>query len=201
MKPEDVRELQFIAPIENLWSIVSEGIMSHERAGSRPHRSVADNDVQTRRDAKHVPPSQRGLHTFANLYLNARNAMMFRLVRAIGPDALCVVRIDPMVLQGEGVVIADRNAATSSCSFYASPEGLARIEARDVFCDWWTTADSRHKMMAEVLIPDVVLPELIMGIRVASKPALATAATVVRDSPLSMHIEVDRHMFFPLDSR
>jgi len=199
MTSGDIKELQFIAPIENLYSIVSDGIMSHERIGSRPHRSVADREVQARREEKRVPPSQRSLHSYANLYLNARNPMMFRVAKEMGQDALCIVCVDPAILHGDGVMIADHNAATTSCTFYGSPGGLAHIDARDVFVEWWTTDESKRKIMAEVLVPDVVLPRLIMGIRVGSKEAQAAAITALRESWLRDHVRVDSHMFFPPD--
>lgn len=196
MTSGDVRELQFITPIENLYSIVSKGIMSHDRVGSRPHLSVADQAVQARREARTVPPDQRKLHSYANLYLSARNAMMFRVVKEKGADVVCVVCVDRTVLYRPGVMIADRNAAAGSCRFYESPEGLAHIDADSIFCEWWTTGDTEQRMMAEVLVPNEVLPELMTGVKVAGEKAKAAAVTELRGWWPSDHIEIDSHLFF-----
>jgi hypothetical protein len=192
----DVKELQFITPIVNLHSIISKGIMSHEKIGVRSHLSVADREVQARREAKCVPPSQRKLHTFANLYLNARNAMMFRVIKENGVDAMCVVCVDRNVLYHQGVMIADRNAAATSCRFYESPEGRAYVKSDDIFCERWTTNDSEQRMMAEVLVPDGVLPALITSTRVASEAAKAAAVNAMPDWALSVRVTVDSHLFF-----
>lgn len=196
MTSGDVKELQFITPIENLYSIVSKGIMSHDRIGSRPHLSVADREVQARREAKSVPPDQQKLHSYANLYLSARNAMMFRVIKENGVDAMCVVCVDRAVLYRQGVMIADRNAAADNCRFYGSPEGLAYINADNIFCEWWTTGDSEQRMMAEVLVPNGVLPELMTGMKVASEKAKVAAVTALHGWWPSDHVEVDSHLFF-----
>lgn len=50
-----VTEFHCIMPITNLASVLQHGILSYERAAKLPHRSVAMQPVQDRRDQKHVP--------------------------------------------------------------------------------------------------------------------------------------------------
>src|SRR6266702_230791 len=96
-------------PIANIGSVILHGILSYERAAKLEHHSVAMQPVQDRRDQKQVPGGLR-LHQYANLYFHARNPMMFKRL-AEAPD-LCVLRVSTEVLQLEGAVISDQNAAS-----------------------------------------------------------------------------------------
>lgn len=49
MEPR-VTELHCIMPMVNIGSVMTHGILSHERAAKLPHRSVAMQPVQERRD-------------------------------------------------------------------------------------------------------------------------------------------------------
>ena len=72
-----VTEFQCIMPLENIPSVLKLGILSNERAAKVPHHSVAMEDVQERRDLKHVPGGLK-LHQYANLYFHARNPMLYK---------------------------------------------------------------------------------------------------------------------------
>ena len=72
-----VTELHCIMPIDNINSVMTHGILSHERAAKLPHRSVALQPVQDRRDQKQVPGGLK-LHQYANLYFHARNPMLYK---------------------------------------------------------------------------------------------------------------------------
>lgn len=184
MNLEDVPDLHFITLIQNVPSILERGILSHnemERLGLT-HTSIAEPGVQDRR-ANKVVPGNRRLHDFANLYFNARNPMMY--LRQSRHAEMCVLRISVAVFQIQGVIIADRNAARELDwpRFEPSPLGLRLIEKEEVYAHSWDHADpikkGRHKgiMCAEVLIPDRVNVEYIIGAYVSceqSKNALTS---------------------------
>ena len=68
-------------------------------AGPRPHVSIAMPEVQAIRAAVRVPDGSklgRPLHTYANLYFDARNPMMY--VRKHEHESTCVLCVDPAVL-------------------------------------------------------------------------------------------------------
>jgi len=160
MQRSDVWELHYITPIGNLASIRARGILSYRRAARLEHESVAMPAIQARR-AQVVVPGGRRLHEYANLYLNARNPMLYR--RSAERDDLVVLRIDPSVLDLPNVVVSDQNAASSYARFAPAPAGLAIVDAGYTFADYWTHPDDqleewRHKarMCAEVLVPDRV---------------------------------------------
>jgi hypothetical protein len=128
----DVKELHYITPIVNLPSILEHGILSHKLVAGLRHESVAMLEIQGIRASVRVPRG-RPLHEYANLYFNARNPMMFK--RSSRHRELCVLRIRPDVLQLEGVVITDQNAASSYRRWGSFPEALARIDLERLFAE------------------------------------------------------------------
>src|SRR5882757_7005622 len=97
-----VTELQCIMPLENIPSVLKLGILSNEQAAKIEHRSVAMEDVQEKREQKHVPGGLK-LHQYANLYFHARNPMLYK--RRDAAATLCILRISTKVLHIDGVVI------------------------------------------------------------------------------------------------
>src|SRR5580704_12288136 len=123
MDRDEVRELHFITTVDNLGSILMRGIMCHNRARRLAHRSVASESVQRRRRGKSVPGGL-SLHSYANLYFDARNAMMWCLQ---GEPDLVVIRVSPDVFDIPDTVITDGNAASGPTRFYPSPGGLRNL--------------------------------------------------------------------------
>ena len=110
MNVSDLTELHYITPIANVPSILKLGILSNREIARRRVKasSIALPGVQERRDSK-VVPGAKPLHEYVNLYICARNPMMY-LRRAQHQD-LCVLQISPAVLDLPNIVIADGNAA------------------------------------------------------------------------------------------
>jgi hypothetical protein len=123
----DLSELHYITPTANVPSILQHGILSFGRAQSLGPASVAMKPVQNRRAGKRVPGG-RPLHDYANLYICARNPMLF--VRSSQHQTLCVLAVRTDVLDLPGVVIADGNAASNYTAFWPSPEGLRKVDRR-----------------------------------------------------------------------
>ena len=167
MERDEVKELHFITSIANLNSILSRGILSHDGASKVDHLSIALEGVQDRRRGKRVPNGGR-LHSYANLYFHARNAMMFYLTRN-NYDDLVVVRVSEAVLDLPDTVLTDGNAAVTGTRFYPSPDGLADLNAKLIFAKSWTDENSwpdqekKRVRMAEVLVPTLVPSTYIKG--------------------------------------
>jgi hypothetical protein len=161
-----VTELHYITPVANLRSIVTYGVLSHNLAARLPHTSVADELVQDIR-AKRQVPGGKPLHDYANLYFDARNAMMY--TRKDGIIPLTVVRLHPTVLDLPDSVITDGNAASNGTIFMRSPSGLVRLHEERVYAEWWEDSDPFRKAelkrarCAELLVPGRVEPRFILG--------------------------------------
>ncbi len=123
MRREELGELHYITPIVNVTSIISRGILSHQLAAKVPHESVAMQEVQDRRMNKIVPGTGKKLHDYANVYICARNPMLFK--RKDTHIELCVLKISTTVLDLDGVIVTDRNAAANIASFRPVATGFA----------------------------------------------------------------------------
>lgn len=192
---DDLEELHYITPINNIPSILQHGILSHKRADRMDHETVALQEVQDRRKDKRLPTG-KWLHDYVNLYICARNPMMYRR-RNLHQD-LCVLRISPEVLDIRGAVVADRNASSDYAAFYPSPEGLKKVNGELVFSEFWTHSDQiaewEHKSIkcAEILIPGRVDLAYIMGAYGSARQSVKR----LRENGLTGNIGVDEHMFF-----
>ncbi len=167
MKRSDVKYLYYIAPIENVHSILERGILCHNLAKKIKHRSVAMQAIQERRKDKAIPGAGK-IHDYVNLYLNARNPMMYKCKDNY--REICVLAVDPKILDHKGVIVSDMNAAIGIARFATSDEGLARLDKEKLFAHSWKHSNDlneerRHKglMCAEVLIPKQVQPTFIRG--------------------------------------
>jgi len=78
MNRSDVKELYYILHIDNLKSILQHGILCYNKAKKFGYTSIADEEIQKRREKVVIPGGKRKLHDYANLYFNARNPMMFK---------------------------------------------------------------------------------------------------------------------------
>src|SRR5207245_4882433 len=79
MERSEVEELHYITHLQNLGSIIRRGLLSHRRAQAHDPISVANPSVQAVRSSKEVPGGRR-LHEYVNLYISARNAMLFSIL-------------------------------------------------------------------------------------------------------------------------
>lgn len=109
-----VKFLFNINDLRNLKSIFQHGILSKNEKLIRDISStdLSNPDVQKRRDDKRIP-NHGMLHDYANLYFNPRNPMMYYLINHKKIDDLCIVCVDKRVLDLEGTVVSDRNAASN----------------------------------------------------------------------------------------
>lgn len=102
-----------INDLRNLDSIFQYGLLSKNEKIKHGIHSVdlSNADVQRIRNNKRIP-NHGMLHDYANLYFNPRNPMMYYLINHKKLDDLCIICIDKRVLDLDGTVVSDRNAAS-----------------------------------------------------------------------------------------
>jgi hypothetical protein len=195
VKREELSELHYITPIENIRSIMEEGMLSNRRSRGIAHRSVAMAEIQNIRATKRVPGGHP-LHEYVNLYICARNPMMYRR-QEIHRD-LCVLRVSLDVLELPNVAVVDRNASSNWARFGGRLESLPGLEHGVVFAESWIHEDDRetwrHKSIkcAEVLVPDTIDPGYILGAYVSCDQSLRTLREIAPGLPIT----VDPYLFF-----
>ena len=199
----DIRELYYITHIDNLPSILAHGVLSHERMEAERVRPtpIYDADIVSKRN--HImTPDKSNLWSYANLYFQPRNAMMYRVVQEKKAENLAVVGVSPKVLTEQGAFITDGNAAHETTQFYYPSKGLEVLRQQwpIIKNDWWNRDDgSKRKIMAECLIPEHVKPEYIQNIYVASNSVRDAIQKNIGDVNIAVSSEPD--MFFQPDSR
>ena len=194
MNISDISELHFIASIADAPSVMEKGILCHRLAKKLTNQDLSMPEVQDRRTTR-VVPGGRPLHDYANLYIHARNPMLF--VRKELHAEICVFRIRTNVLYLPGAVIADGNAASDYTAFWPAPDGLMKLDKALVLAEYWTDPDifaywnKKRIRCAEVLIPQRVPPEYILGAYVSCNEALARLTAAVP----RLAVTVDTHLF------
>lgn len=197
LTPSDIAELYFITDIANMPSILKHGILSHNLIAKKKiqHSSVANVDVQGRRMNKVIPGGKK-LHDYANLYINARNPMLYVLLPK--QRDLCVLRISTDVLRGAGMIVSGENAARGWARFEPWPDGLNMIEKENIFRERWDVDDPFEKdrlkglMCAEILVPDKVDSRCIQGAFVSCQESLDRLAGLCP----GLSISLNKTLFF-----
>ena len=195
MNRSDVTELHFIAPIENVPSILTHGLLCHNLAKDLPHQRIDDWEVQANRINKAVPGTNKKLHDFANLYFDAHNPMLSR--RRNENNTICVLRFAATVIDLPDVIVTDRNAAKDWARFYPTENGLSMLNAERIFAaDWrdpdqYVYWDKKGAKCAEVLVPDKVEPHYIFGAYVANQTAM-----IAFQMTSDLNVELKTDMFF-----
>ncbi len=200
MRRSAVRELHFICPIENLLSILQKGILCHNSAKELNPKSIAEPGVQDRRKSVVVPGVNKKLHEFVNLYLNARNPMMYK--RKGLHASLCILSVTHEILDEPGVIITDMNASRQYVKFLEMPHGLSQLDKDLIYAKYWNHDDPIEKdrriglICAEVLVPRMVAPRFIQAIYVSCDRTRESIKRSLRGHLLAGKIVVRPYLFF-----
>ena len=195
MERKDLTELHYITHIGNVPSILQLGIVSHNRAESLKHVSVADPEIQERR-SKVTVPQGLNLHDYVNLYFSARNPMLYKRLEHY--QEICVLQVNSDVLDLQGTVVTDGNASSDWVRFEEAPKGLEIVVQELTYSDDWRDTNhyeylrKKSAKCAEVLVPDRVAPSLVTGIYVSCDESKAN----LNDLVTNIYITVNEHMFF-----
>jgi CHASE2 domain-containing sensor protein len=111
---------------------------------------------------------------------------------------LCVLRVASRVLDIQGAVITDQNAASDYVRFYA-PDQISLLNFDAIFARSWKHPEDKIRewkhssaKCAEVLIPQRIPPELIEGAIVLN----GVAEESLKDVGFPLSISIDADLFF-----
>ena len=111
---------------------------------------------------------------------------------------LCVLKVNANVLELPRVVITDANASSDYVRFAAAPEGLEIVDRDLTFADYWTDSDpiqyfrKKSAKCAEVLVPERINPQSIMGVYVSCREA----KEIFYGLGTGIDVTINSHMFF-----
>lgn len=186
--------LSYITALSNIQSIVSNGILCHKRAQNLGHVDISLQEVQDKRACKDVVVGETRLHQYANLYFDARNPMMFK--RKPLAKELCVVRVDLAVLDIQGTIIADRNAASDYVRFMQPDDALYVLDWGRIFARDWRAPnapeyyENKSKKCAEVLVMDYVPPDYLREVLVVDEEVKQRTEPLVGDLLVRVHSDI-----------
>jgi O-acetyl-ADP-ribose deacetylase (regulator of RNase III) len=203
------RSLYYITHIENIPSILKYGILSHERIESEgiSFIPIYDKKIISRRK-EITTPNGKSLWSFANLYFQPRNAMLYRVWCEKSANSIAVLEIVPDPLYRKDVFVTDGNAARHETKILEAPITRTRDKQREFLkfidhiskIEWWTKEeDSKRQSMAECLVPNKIDPTLITSIYVANPDIAENVRKKI--SPLRIPVSPEPHMFFEPDYR
>lgn len=178
-----------ITSIENVPSIIENGILCFNLAGKIPHNSIAIPAVQERREQVTIPNGLK-LHSYANLYFDYNNPMLYS--RKDVADNLCVLAVSSLILNDPRCIVSDRNAATALAKFYPAVDGVQQINFKKVLEQYWVHDDqfeyANHKAIkcAEILIPYSVSYEYVVEACVVNQKAKSTLLNAGFDKKITV---------------
>lgn len=201
MSVRAVKSLFYITHIDNLPSIFQHGILSHRQVVERGIRftPVYNAEIVAHRQER-LTPDRQSLWEYANLYFQPRNPMLYKVLSETDKHDVVILGIKPQVLETKGTFIALGNAAHSLTALVDVKTGLKAISGeywQILNSDWWKTEDgSKRKIMAECLVPGVVLPNAIHSIYVASQHTAERVRVLAGTLSFPVGVVVEPHMFF-----
>lgn len=170
---DELDALFHLTHVDNVASILAEGIFSHSAMKDRGYKRIDDVDVQAQRRGAKIPGG-RSVHEYVPLFFNGRPPMLFVCRKKHGESAICRVEIFKSILSTPGALICDRNVAatTQEPQWAGAPAGLALL-SRDAVVERWDprSEDQRHKQLAqaELLIPNHVKASQIRSVVVKGR--------------------------------
>jgi len=187
--PPILKELYYITHVDNIPSILERGILPHERIELEGIKYTPIYDIEIVKGRKErTAPNGKSLWSFANLYFQPRNPMLYRVRCEKGVENIAVLGMDRFIFNREDAFVSTGNAAHHSSEILPPPRHLPkpkRKEFIDILKDiskmeWWKAPDgSKRKIMAELLIPDEVPPESIKSIYVANHEIAEKVKTTI----------------------
>lgn len=186
----------------NLKNILLYGLQNHYNVYKKV--DISNREVNDRREkVEHI--YGRKIHDYVPFYFNPRNAMLYK---NRNNARVVILGLDVRVIKDHSAdfLISDRNAAVNNARFSKYLPDLQNqnfINFNEVFSQRWYNKDVKNydvmqKMMAEILIDDIVCSRYIRSVYVKS-PIYKKAVEDQFGEDLKMHninIIVDPTKFF-----
>ena len=210
LKNFGIEYFYYVAYLDNFASIMNLGIHPKnevERRGLK-YSSFALEDVQDRRHVKTVRISDGRkftLHDLVPIFLNPRNAALYRRFKDGIQQDLAICIIDSSILcddiDGRDVqfAFADGNAASVYSNIYSDLRNLNRIPWDVLNSQSWVEfEDGKRKSQSEFLIWPLIAAEKIGKVIVGSVEARKKLEDIANQNKITVEImaDIQRKYFF-----
>ena len=209
MRNSDIRALYYITHIDNLPSILANGILSHEKIRSEglQNTTIYLEHLVNKRGNKYTSDGKNLWH-YTNLFFQPRNPMLFSVIKSKGKQNITVLRISNTVLQRQGIFITDGIASNKLTQIYSLSEGLEILRAQqemfqsDSWISWNHSDKVKRQLMAECLVPNQVdskdIQQFIVADRsVANSLRIRLSSANIRK--LVVASDIDNNIFTPFN--
>jgi hypothetical protein len=204
--------LYHLSSIENLQSILSEGILSHDLSMEKNPKRVADAGIVEYRKTKTLSSGYPLTH-YANFYFKPENAMLWRILKEApqkhdNPENIIVFEINLDINQDD-IFVSDGNCAKSSSMIEpVSISTLPGYTAHDIFLSidemktkssWNGDPELKRRFQAECLIPEKVKVSSIHAIHVQNDVIQENIHDIIQEkfpNLRNIEVKINSPMFF-----
>ena len=168
VKDLDVKSIDHVTHIDNLFSIIKYGLYSHNNS----YKQVDLGDSYTgEQKTKIEPVYNRNIEQYVPLYFNPRNEMLFKNQNRYGDD-IVILAFEPDILMGDNMVFTNGDSGSSETMYSNQIVDLQQMDWRKVWSRGWLNRYDESAvnfcMKAEVLIYKKVEIEKLMTIYCSS---------------------------------
>jgi len=191
----DIKYIYHMSHIDNLNSILQNGLISYNQALDLKHIDISNRDVNIRRTVIE-PIFNKQIHSYVPFYFNPRNAMLY--ARREIQNNLVVLAIDRILIYHETSLFTDGNAAAKNTKFFNDLHELKTLNWKCINAKYWTDClDGKRIKMAEVLIVDIVEPKYIKKIYCNNYVLKQYVESLLQDNSIQdIQVEINMEMFF-----
>ena len=172
-----VTEAFYLAPLDNLDSILTNGLLPQTEVNRRglAHSDISEHTVQVRRDQRDLRSdgiSSHGLHDFVPLYFARRTPMSSRRRDHNSDLCILVINVAKVCLTADELLFSNGNAGAHNSEIYSNPAELEEhLPLEVVNASYWLDfSDGRRKRSAELLVHPTVPTPAIGLIQVVNTP-------------------------------
>lgn len=181
--------------IDNLTSIINNGLLSHNEAYRQRliETDISDPNVQDIRARTVDPFYERPLHEYVPLYFSPRNPMLYR--RQDIQEDIVILGLEAQLLCEANILFTNGNAAASRTIFYRGTQMLDQLPWDSIRArSWIDIEDGRRIKCAEVLVYPKIEPNRIQKIFCYSNKHRETIIAAKQGTPIIG--KVNRDLFF-----
>ena len=173
-----IQNLFYITHIKNIISILERGILSHQSIEDNRLKptTIYNSQIVDRRSQK-IVINNKSLWSFANLYFQPRNPMLYSIIHnKYLIEEVVIISVKRDILTRKDIWITTGNAAHNDSQIISIKEAeeinIFRQIKKETDKEWWSNEDgSKRKIMAECLVTDRVPASNIQTIYVACEKA------------------------------
>lgn len=169
LKKYNILTLCHFTHIDNLDSILKEGLLSEEEVAKRKikHISIADEKVKARRKEKMVylrsyynwyDKIKKTIWQCVPLYISVKNPMLYKVLHGykISPENIVMIQVDTLKVIKKHYCFFDGNAASDFSKEYIKLDNLENLDWSIIRAPTWNNEEEKRKKCAEFLVYPMV---------------------------------------------